>query len=45
MLISVLGSLVLKGEEMGSTTSICVTILAGFAVDYVVHWVLNQVEL
>jgi len=37
ILASVLAMMKLAGYELGSTTSICITILAGFAVDYVVH--------
>merc|ERR1711959_495791 len=34
---SVLGSMVAMGWELGTVESICLTILAGFSVDYVVH--------
>merc|ERR1712193_527736 len=34
---SVLGSMVALGWELGTVESICLTILAGFSVDYVVH--------
>merc|ERR1711907_423546 len=37
ILTSVLGSMVALGWELGTSESICVTILAGFSVDYVVH--------
>jgi len=34
----VLGGMVLLGWELGMTESICLTILAGFCVDYIVHF-------
>ena len=34
----VLGTMVLMGWELGMTESICLTILAGFCVDYIVHF-------
>merc|ERR1712224_587841 len=37
VLVSVLGSMVALGWELGTIESICLTILAGFSVDYVVH--------
>jgi len=37
VLTSVLGSMVALGWELGTIESICLTILAGFSVDYVVH--------
>merc|ERR1712224_1114431 len=37
VLASVLGSMVALGWELGTIESICLTILAGFSVDYVVH--------
>merc|ERR1711918_157843 len=37
VLSSVLGSMVALGWELGTVESICLTILAGFSVDYVVH--------
>merc|ERR1712167_129235 len=37
ILASVLGSMVALGWELGTIESICLTILAGFSVDYVVH--------
>merc|ERR1719159_681842 len=37
VLSSVLGSMVALGWELGTIESICLTILAGFSVDYVVH--------
>jgi len=37
ILTSVLGSMVALGWELGTIESICLTILAGFSVDYVVH--------
>merc|ERR1711975_3780 len=37
VLASVLGAMVALGWELGTIESICLTILAGFAVDYVVH--------
>merc|ERR1711959_521102 len=37
VLVSVLGSMVSLGWELGTIESICLTILAGFSVDYVVH--------
>jgi len=37
VLASVLGSMVALGWELGTIEIICLTILAGFAVDYVVH--------
>jgi len=37
ILVSVLACMKLADYEMGTITSICITILAGFAVDYVVH--------
>ena len=33
----VLGGMVMGGWELGNIESICLTILAGFCVDYVVH--------
>lgn len=37
ILSTVLACMQLAGYELGTITSICITILAGFAVDYVVH--------
>jgi predicted RND superfamily exporter protein len=37
VLASVLGAMVALGWELGTIESICLTILAGFSVDYVVH--------
>lgn len=37
ILATVLAMMKMAGYELGSTASICITILAGFAVDYVVH--------
>jgi predicted RND superfamily exporter protein len=37
ILASVLGAMVALGWELGTIESICLTILAGFSVDYVVH--------
>lgn len=37
ILLSVLAMMRLASYELGTITSICITILAGFAVDYVVH--------
>eukprot|EP00747_Dinoflagellata_sp_TGD_P029568 gnl/TRDRNA2_/TRDRNA2_133990_c0_seq1.p1 gnl/TRDRNA2_/TRDRNA2_133990_c0~~gnl/TRDRNA2_/TRDRNA2_133990_c0_seq1.p1 ORF type:complete len:572 (+),score=101.91 gnl/TRDRNA2_/TRDRNA2_133990_c0_seq1:33-1748(+) len=37
ILLSVIAMMKLAGYELGTITSICITILAGFAVDYVVH--------
>merc|ERR1712118_612756 len=37
VLSSVLGCMVALGWELGTIESICLTILAGFSVDYVVH--------
>merc|ERR1711924_17402 len=37
ILASVLATVVVCGFELGTIESICITILAGFAVDYVVH--------
>merc|ERR1711904_608452 len=37
VLASVLASMVALGWELGTIESICLTILAGFSVDYVVH--------
>lgn len=37
ILITVLAMMKLANYELGTITSICITILAGFAVDYVVH--------
>merc|ERR1711959_858475 len=37
VLASVLGSMVALGWELGTIESVCLTILAGFSVDYVVH--------
>lgn len=37
VLASVLGAVVALGWELGTIESICLTILAGFSVDYVVH--------
>jgi len=37
VLASVLGSMVALGWELGTIESICLTILSGFSVDYVVH--------
>jgi len=37
ILVSVLAMMKLANYELGTITSICITILAGFAVDYVVH--------
>jgi predicted RND superfamily exporter protein len=37
ILLCVFGMMVVIGWELGNTESICLTILAGFAVDYVVH--------
>eukprot|EP00931_Biecheleriopsis_adriatica_P072685 TRINITY_DN47102_c0_g1_i1.p1 TRINITY_DN47102_c0_g1~~TRINITY_DN47102_c0_g1_i1.p1 ORF type:complete len:1116 (-),score=235.19 TRINITY_DN47102_c0_g1_i1:84-3431(-) len=37
ILVTVIAMMKIANYEMGSTTSICITILAGFAVDYVVH--------
>mmetsp|Transcript_49552 Transcript_49552/g.152939 ORF Transcript_49552/g.152939 Transcript_49552/m.152939 type:complete len:1090 (-) Transcript_49552:354-3623(-) len=37
ILVSVLAMMKMASYELGSTASICITILAGFAVDYVVH--------
>jgi len=37
ILATVLACMQLAGYELGTITSICITILAGFAVDYVVH--------
>ena len=34
----VLGIMVLMGWQLGMTESICLTILAGFCVDYIVHF-------
>jgi len=37
ILVSVLAMMRIANYELGTITSICITILAGFAVDYVVH--------
>merc|ERR1711959_157931 len=37
VLASVLGTMVGLGWQLGTIESICLTILAGFSVDYVVH--------
>lgn len=37
ILVTVIAMMKIANYELGSTTSICITILAGFAVDYVVH--------
>eukprot|EP00930_Biecheleria_cincta_P076589 TRINITY_DN6379_c0_g1_i3.p1 TRINITY_DN6379_c0_g1~~TRINITY_DN6379_c0_g1_i3.p1 ORF type:complete len:1045 (-),score=167.77 TRINITY_DN6379_c0_g1_i3:416-3550(-) len=37
ILATVIAMMKIANYELGSTTSICITILAGFAVDYVVH--------
>merc|ERR1711988_1600822 len=37
ILASVLGAMVALGWELGTIESVCLTILAGFSVDYVVH--------
>lgn len=37
ILVTVIAMMQIAGYEMGTITSICITILAGFAVDYVVH--------
>eukprot|EP00930_Biecheleria_cincta_P076591 TRINITY_DN6379_c0_g2_i1.p1 TRINITY_DN6379_c0_g2~~TRINITY_DN6379_c0_g2_i1.p1 ORF type:complete len:626 (-),score=101.23 TRINITY_DN6379_c0_g2_i1:210-2087(-) len=37
ILLTVIAMMKIANYELGSTTSICITILAGFAVDYVVH--------
>jgi predicted RND superfamily exporter protein len=37
ILLSVIAMMKIAGYELGTITSICITILAGFAVDYVVH--------
>merc|ERR1712193_108858 len=37
VLASVLGAMVALGWELGTIESVCLTILAGFSVDYVVH--------
>jgi len=38
ILVTVIAVFVLIGWDIGTTESICLTILAGFAVDYVVHY-------
>jgi len=38
ILVTVIAMMQMAGYEMGTITSICITILAGFAVDYVVHF-------
>ena len=42
--ICVLGSMVFAGWEMGNMESICLTILAGFCVDYIVHLAHSYME-
>jgi hypothetical protein len=42
--LCVLGSMVLMGWELGMTESICLTILAGFCVDYIVHFAHSFME-
>merc|ERR1711976_610588 len=37
ILVTVLACMQMAQYELGTITSICITILAGFAVDYVVH--------
>jgi len=37
ILITVIAMMKIANYQLGSTTSICITILAGFSVDYVVH--------
>ena len=37
IVVSVLGLMHLKGWELGVSESICVVILIGFSVDYVIH--------
>lgn len=42
--ICVLGSMVFAGWELGNIESICLTILAGFCVDYIVHLAHSYME-